>query len=88
MKIITRVEIVWSIHVFFFRPAQMPSKMPRGTEITTEIIFKYMETGNLCKIMLMAEALSLICVERPQSHLVTMFLSQLKYKSIIGVLYQ
>jgi len=60
MKTITRVEMVWSIQVFFLRPAQIPSKMPRGTEKITEMIFKYIETGNLCMIMLMAEAFSLI----------------------------
>ena len=33
----TNVEIVWSIHVFFFKPAKIPKAIPKGTETTTEI---------------------------------------------------
>ena len=43
MKIMTMVEMVWSVTVFFFNAAQMPSSMPMGTDRMTEIIFKRME---------------------------------------------
>ena len=36
---IVNVEIIWSIHVFFFNAAQIPSKIPIGTEkITAKIL--------------------------------------------------
>ena len=43
MNTMTMVEMVWSVRVFFFSAAQMPSSMPMGTETMTEIIFKRMD---------------------------------------------
>ena len=42
-----KVEIVWSIHVFFLSPAIIPNKIPNGTERKTEMILTEKETGNL-----------------------------------------
>ena len=35
MKTMTRVEMMWSVILFFFKAAQMPSPIPAGTEIKT-----------------------------------------------------
>ena len=43
MNIITNVEMVWSVIVFFFKAAQTPSAIPIGTEKITEIIFSLIE---------------------------------------------
>ena len=67
MNIITRVEIVWSIHVFFFKPAKIPSIIPKGTEIKTAIMLTEKETGSLSIMIWKALALGSITVESPQS---------------------
>ena len=43
MKTMTSVEIVWSVIVFFFKAAHIPSRMPMGTEKITDKIFSRME---------------------------------------------
>ena len=68
MKIITDVEIVWSIQVFFFKPARIPKPMPRGNEMRTAHTLMDMETGKRWPIILMAEAFGSITVDLPQSH--------------------
>ena len=85
MKIMTKVEIVWSIHVFFFKPAKIPKAIPRGTESKTAMILTENETGNLSKIILIALLFGSITVDLPQSHLVTMFFNQTVYCSKIGL---
>ena len=40
---ITMVEIVWSVMEFFLSAAQIPNKIPMGTEKSTEIIFNLIE---------------------------------------------
>ena len=79
MKIMTKVEIVWSIQVFFFKPAKIPRPIPNGTETKTEMILTEIVTGNLSAIIWMALELGSRTVERPQSHLVTMLPSHEKY---------
>ncbi len=54
MKTITNVEIKWSTHVFFFKPAKIPKPIPIGTDTTTEMILIYIEVGNLEKMMVVA----------------------------------
>ena len=39
----TMVEMTWSVMLFFFSAAQMPRRMPTGTEKITEMIFRRME---------------------------------------------
>ena len=80
----TEVEIVWSIQVFFFKPARIPKPIPNGTEITTEIMLIFKETGKRSAIIAIALASGSICVERPQSNLVTMLPNHSKYWSTIG----
>ena len=67
MKIMTAVEMKWSIQVFFFKPAKMPKPIPRGTETTTEIILIRREVGNLSPIIAIAEEFGSMTVEVPQS---------------------
>ena len=45
IKTITSVEIVWSIHVFFFKPAKIPNKIPKGTDTKTATMLTETETG-------------------------------------------
>ena len=68
MKIITDVEIVWSIQVFFFKPARIPKPIPRGNEIRTAYTLMDMETGKRWPIILIEEAFGSITVDLPQSH--------------------
>ena len=39
----TNVEIVWSVIVFFFKAAHIPSRIPIGTEKITDKMFRRME---------------------------------------------
>ena len=80
----TIVEIKWSIQVFFFKPAKIPSPIPSGTEITTEIIFKIIEVGNLSRMIVVANEPGSIVVERPQSNFVITLPSQFQYCSRTG----
>ncbi len=57
MKTMTMVEMVWSVRLFFFKAAQMPSRMPMGTETITEIIFK--RTEYQMRDMMMTDAATL-----------------------------
>ena len=42
IKIITPVEIIWSVGLFFFKAAQIPSKIPSGTATITETMISYL----------------------------------------------
>ena len=68
MKIMTEVEIVWSIHVFFFKPARIPKPIPRGNEIRTAQTLMDIETGKRWPIISMADAFGSMTVDLPQSH--------------------
>ena len=48
---ITNVDITLSVVLFFFKAATIPSKIPSGTEIKTEIIFNDIEVGSLLIII-------------------------------------
>ena len=85
IKTMTNVEIVWSIQVFFFKPAIIPKRIPNGTEIMTETILMDIEAGKRFAIIPIAEAFGLMTVDLPQSHLVTIFFNQEKYWSITGL---
>ena len=79
IKIMTKVEMVWSTHVFFFKPATIPKPIPKGTEIKTAKTLTDIETGKRCPIILIAEAFGSITVDLPQSHFVKMLPIQEKY---------
>ena len=91
IKIMTKVEIVWSIQVFFFKPAKIPSPIPSGTEKTTEMILIIIEVGKRSAIIANAVAPGSIEVDVPQSKngessvTVKMLRSQLTYCSSIGL---
>ena len=79
MKIMTTVEIKWSTHEFLFKPATIPSKIPRGTEIKTEITLTLTETGNLSAIIVVVEILGFKTVDVPQSQSVTILFNHAAY---------
>ena len=51
MKTMTMVEMTWSVNVFFFSAAQIPKRMPNGTDRTAEIKFKRIEYPIRCIMM-------------------------------------
>ena len=59
--------------MFFFNAAQIPNKIPSGTENNTDKILSDIETGNLKPIMVAAGFPGKINVDCPQSHLVNTF---------------
>ena len=73
-----KVEIIWSVIVFFFKAAHIPNAIPIGTEKTTEKMLSNIDTLILSPIITVAATLASIFTDVPQSHLVNMFLSQLK----------
>ena len=84
MKIMTNVEIVWSVIVFFFKAAHMPSKIPMCTEKITDNTFNRMEYPILELIITAAETFGWNVLLYHQSHFVRMFFNQLTYCFIIG----
>ena len=85
MKIMTAVEIKWSIHVFFLRPAKIPNPIPSGTEKITEKTLITKEVGNLSAMISIADAFGWMVTDVPQSHFVTIFPSQFQYCSSNGL---
>ena len=85
IKIMTNVEIIWSVILFFFKAAQMPITIPVGTLIKTEIILMLIDVGKRAAIILIALLFTKILVDVPQSHLVKMFQSHTPYCSKIGL---
>ena len=67
MKIITDVEMIWSVIVFFFSAAQIPNKMPIGTENMTENTLIEMDVHSLSPIIVDALTLGSIVLDTPQS---------------------
>ena len=86
MKIMTNVEIVWSVIVFFFKAAHMPNKIPMGTEKITDKIFSRIEYPIREPMMTPAETLGWNVLLYPQSHFVTMFFSQFVYCFMTGTI--
>ena len=57
IKIITTVEMKWSVIVFFFKAANTPKAIPSGTEIITDQILILIVVGNLDKMIAITSTL-------------------------------
>ena len=82
MKTITNVEMMWSVIVFFFKAAQIPKAIPKGTENITEKKLIEIVTFILEKIITIASPpTGAIDLALPHSHFVNMFESHNQYCS-------
>ena len=57
IKIITTVEMKWSVIVFFFKAAKTPKAIPRGTEMITDQILILTVVGSLDKMIAITSTL-------------------------------
>ena len=64
IKIMTKVEIIWSVILFFFKAAHIPIAIPVGTLIKTEIILMLIDVGKRAAIILIALLFTKMLVEQ------------------------
>ena len=84
INIITAVLMMWSVIVFFFNAAQIPSKIPIGTEKITENMLIFIDVRSLSQIITVALTFGWIVFDTPQSQRKMMFPNQVKYCFMTG----